>query len=255
MSEDGGAFVPLQEISMSVGLAGSAQLSVIDYAAMCEFFKDQFPVFQQTEMVGPLVVAPGQSALQFGASSPRIWLSTSEGHLLAQFQHDRISLNWRRLLPYSSRVDYPGYDAIVHRFEGYFGAVRNWLKERLDIQVEPISGELAYVNAIPLNQNGTEYRISEIVPFYCPREKRKVIGFNFQWAEQYSERPEGYMYIQTTVGATMHDGVVVIPNVAARFNLTSPAPADIIADFARAHVAIHEVMPHLIEEQFRETFQ
>jgi hypothetical protein len=178
----------LQELVMAAHFEAPLPLGVMDLADWVNNFSD-YPIVQQILPAGPInLPIPGVQQLQFpigidmGMVLPRMLLRTADGRFTVQLQGDRIGMGWSRIEPVGAPAEYPGFDAILSRWNEVLLRLEAWVERRFNSQTKYRLVELNYANAAPLEVAGKIRRISEIFRFVEPGG-RPVNQFNVSWVE------------------------------------------------------------------------
>jgi uncharacterized protein (TIGR04255 family) len=186
----------LQELVIAAHFQAPLPLSVMDLAHWVECFTKEFPVVQQLPLLPPTnLPAPGVAGVQFqflpvDAASPRMLLRTADGRYHVQLQNDRFAFGWSRTEPIGDPAEYEGFPAHQQRWKQTLDRFEAWTDERFHQRPAHRLLELTYSNAMPLERNGRQKRLSEIFKFVQPAG-RKISGFNTTWAESIYPTAEG----------------------------------------------------------------
>ena len=203
----------LQELVIAAHFQAPLPLSVMDLAHWVEYFTEEFPVLQQLPPLPPTslpasVPAPGVSGVQFqflpvdSVPVPRMLLRTADGRYSVQLQNDRFAFGWSRTEPIGDPAEYEGFEAHQQRWKETLNYFEAWSDERFHQRPAHRLLELTYSNALPLERNGQQKRLSEIFKFVQPAG-RKINGFNTNWAELIYPTADGQPpkgWVQATVG-------------------------------------------------------
>lgn len=145
---------PVQEVALCVQFPTNT-FGLESFGAFATATKASLPI-RQNQLVLPQITEafddiptatpPFQLRLEPATTLPRIWFMNDAQSELAQLQHDRLTLNWRRIKPAD---DYPRYKSLRRRFI-----------ELLDLLLESLKGvgqpaapnqcEVTYVNSIEM---------------------------------------------------------------------------------------------------------
>lgn len=242
---------PVQEVAFSVQRRSSAPVNALDVANLHSRFADRYPLFQQVETLGRMELLPNlDSSLQFGVPDNRYWFLSDDAKLLIQFQHDRYSVNWRRLAPSSLPADYPGYPELKNLFLNELTITDQWLEENnRDKEVSLV--ELYYMNALEIG----EARISSALRFYTPASAKSITSFNFSVVKPVNSDNEEPAFLSTTcsIGMDMHGKPVLLVNFTARAATSHTLSTSSAFDLLHSAIIdnLEEVFTSAVLEDFR----
>ena len=240
----------LQELAIVAHFQAPLPLSVMDLADWVDHFKTGFPVLQQLPPLPPSnLPAPGAPVVQFqlapvdAAALPRMLLRSADSRYYVQLQNDRFAFGWLRTEPIGDLATYEGFEAHQRRWKQTLDQFETWTDQRFHQHPAHRLLEVTYNNALPLERNGQQKRLSEIFKFVQPAG-RKLAAFTSIWAESIYPPVEGQApkgVVQATVGL----GVAVPAVKVLVFNFTGlglVAPNeqsdDILSDI---HTKIREI--------------
>lgn len=183
----------LQELVMAAHFQAPLPLGVMDLADWVNNFSD-YPIVQQIAPAGPVhLPTPGghQQQIQLlpiemnmEMMLPRMLLRTADGRFTVQLQGDRIGMGWSRIEPVGAPAEYPGFEAMLSRWNEVLLRLEAWVERRFNSQTKYRLVELNYVNAASLlGAEGKQRRLSEIFRFVQPGG-RPVNQFNVGWIER-----------------------------------------------------------------------
>ncbi len=180
----------LQELIIAGHFETPLSLTVIDIAKWAELFSN-FPIIQQLPSLPRMEMAMGlqmQFQMAVGNEIPRMLLRSQDGRFSVQLQADRFAFGWHRTELLGEPSNYPGFENIRSRWDEVLGIFEKWTLEKFHQVPRHRLIELAYNNAIPLDQNGKKKRISDIFRFVQPGS-RPVFGFSTTWTESVYPSP------------------------------------------------------------------
>jgi uncharacterized protein (TIGR04255 family) len=172
---------PLQELALRVQFDAEADLSVLQAASIYEVVESRYPIFQQNELLPPITAMPVAAApvVSIERGLPRLWFASLDQSLLLQYQTDLLALNWRRQGAVAEPTEYLGFDAL----HALFWNELDGLKDFYSPDAKPAVGEIHYRNFVPMEYNGRQRRLSEILAFFAPTRKNGIMNFAFAWGE------------------------------------------------------------------------
>jgi uncharacterized protein (TIGR04255 family) len=148
---------PVSELAVGIEIAPIAGLTASRLIRFHERVRDRLPVLQEQHPLPPSQPLPGtvlgafptgiapQIQVEFGAPALRVWMLTTDQHLLLQLQRDRLVLNWRKGAP---QTDYPSYAVLKEEYARYWGIFRNYLRDENLPAAVPLTAEVTFVNEI-----------------------------------------------------------------------------------------------------------
>lgn len=249
---DLGLIPPVSEVGFTVQFDPLEGLTFVDLAELYELYKPRLPIIQQVPPLPTMQLTPGEE--QFAGAPfivpvalPRAWFVADDSVELVQFQSDRISYNWRRLNPNETTAEYPGYDALKQRLKSEKGVLDAWIERRgWSIRRNSV-GELLYTNTIPLMVDGEPRRISDVLSFYKPINKRLIQHFQMAWVVGLDSAP-GAVTVTAAVSHTPDGILALVIQMAARFALDD---VDCFERFDEAHLKIHEIFADTVTDSVR----
>jgi uncharacterized protein (TIGR04255 family) len=241
---------PVSEVAITVQFESLGELTVLDYASFYDLLKDRFPVLQQV-VPGPPMGLDEQVLPKFEIMGkpemPRIWCVSSDSRQLVQFQHDRLSFNWRRMSPVAEPENYPGYLSLMQDFVQLFEQTKQWVSERFTVDIKPIVGELMYNDLVSMAKpDGTKRRLSEVFAFYkAGPPDRPLAGFTASWREKLKGPPDGRVQFQCFLAVLPDNTPAATMNFAARTNLAG-AVGGPVDWFEESHAMISEMFGRIV---------
>jgi uncharacterized protein (TIGR04255 family) len=175
----------LQELVIASHFQATIPLGVMDLADWVSHFGD-YPVVQQLPQAPPANVLPAGQQIAFGFGGPelpRMFLRSPDGRYSVQFQQDRFAIGWQRIEPPGTPAAYPGFPAMLQRWDAALDRFLKWTEAKFGFQPVPRLAEVSYLNAALLEQNGVSKRISEVFRFVQP-SGRRLNAFNTSWIER-----------------------------------------------------------------------
>ncbi len=151
---------------------------------------------------------------------PRAWFRNHSGELLIQFQHDRLTHNWRRVAPSD---EYPHYDNLLPRFRDALQVLTEFVSQRGLGNILPTQCEVTYVNPLPLNDQGFGESLRRLIaPWtginsddFLPDPEVANLGLRYEIPSQSEERA-GTLTITVEPRVSMTDkGTVVFLQLSA----------------------------------------
>lgn len=218
------SFTPLVQMLMTLQFQPALnRVSVFDLAGVMAGFRQQFPTASEVPAAGPMVYSfsqlDGSEEVPFDATTtPRLKLTNPDTHETLLFQHDRMSFGWVRGGGIDSDHDYQGFDHSYERLMEIFFELQERIAQYLEISVSCVAGEIAYTNALPLDdEDGTRRKLSTIFTFLNGTRSFEMRGWEFAWNEVLSH--DGILAVKA-------EGPAVIPGnkEAGILSLTATFP-------------------------------
>jgi uncharacterized protein (TIGR04255 family) len=179
----------LQELIIAAHFQAPLPFTVMDLASWVEHFRE-LPVVQQLPPLPPASLpAPGIPQLQFqfvsmeAAALPRMLLRSADGRYSVQLQNDRFAFGWHRTEPIGDPAEYAGFEAHRAHWKQTLEHFEAWTEERFRQKPAHRLVELSYSNALPIEREGRQSRLSEMFKFVQPGGRKIWGAFNTSWAE------------------------------------------------------------------------
>ena len=247
---------PIIELALSLNFVPVTGLTVRDMVAVYEDgFAQDYPTFQQVQRVDAMVVGPPKTPvtniqMMTGLEMPRLWFVSSDTKDLVQLQDDRIVLNWRRLGPQEGAHEYPGYEVSRHKFRRCFETAWEALNKRGINGPTLVSGELAYINLIPLAVESRTRRIAEVLAFYRQSDPPvAVAGFQAMWME---EVEAGWIHLTAGVGSRPDNSPAISLTISGRFEIAESNLDEALNRFDIMHNNIHKTFRRVVTQPISE---
>ncbi len=146
---------PVIEVALSVGFN---PLMGYTSAHSGVFWRSCADAFSKVEEHPPFSIPPVNESedtsqeieIVDGPPPIRTWLIAEDGSELLQLQRDVFAHNWRKIGP---THEYPRYESLRNRFQRYFHAFVEFVRERNIGVVCPCTCEVTYVNHIPIGEH------------------------------------------------------------------------------------------------------
>ncbi len=141
---------PVVEVALGVQFRPLFGLRSIELAGLRERWRSNYPIVQEQPPVPPTKEGTlfGPSSVQLVVGPPlqtRLWFVSEDGAELVQLQHDRLTVNWRRISP---DFHYPRYPSVRTLFERRWSELSDFVTERRLGAFAITQVELNYINAI-----------------------------------------------------------------------------------------------------------
>jgi uncharacterized protein (TIGR04255 family) len=216
---------PIKQVLLTVQFQPAmSQLNVLDLAAMRNVFADEYPLFNQVNRAGPMGYQPEVTTMQFAlAGMPRLQFLEAQLSFEVMFQEDRISVGWNRTTPFSATSNYPGFEAVLARFESAIKHIRMFLVERGYPDPTPVSGEIAYTDVF-VAADPQDFSLS-LTKIYNIFDSNKPLvgmtGINMAWNSELAVPDvEGYCRASVVGPEMLPDGIpAAITQMSAHFNV------------------------------------
>lgn len=148
---------PLDEVVLGVQFNQIPGYSSVFANEVWSLFQPSHPMVSEQPMLPPNFETFGggnpqpSMQLQMGPApvGSRLWLATSDGNDLIQFQADRFISNWRKQ---PKPQDYPRFEGIVDAFEGNLISLRDYCSKRFNAPLAINQAEISYINIIPVGE-------------------------------------------------------------------------------------------------------
>jgi uncharacterized protein (TIGR04255 family) len=176
----------LQELVIAAHFQAPLPFTVMDLASWVQHFSE-LPIIQQLPPLASANLPMPGTPLQFqfaveASPMPRMLLRTADNRYSVQLQNDRFGFGWHRTEPIGDPAEYPGFEEHREHWKRVLDQFESWTESRFQQRPAHRLIELNYNNAVPLERNGQQRRLSEIFKF-VQLGGRKVAGFNVSWAE------------------------------------------------------------------------
>lgn len=239
---------PIVELALTLEFRPLMAPTVVDLADLHREFAPEYPTIQHAPRLPPTSsLQPGTTQLEMltGVELPRLWFTSADLRDLVQFQSDRVSQNWRRIGPFSERLEYPGYASVRRRFAESVSRVERWSAQKGFGPLAVHLAELSYVNAIPVGLPGGPQRISDVLRFYKPVQSSPLTGFQVTFTE---DTPDGVGTVQTfcTAVSTPEGTPALHVQHIGRITMTAGPVRNALAGLDVLHDAIHLVFERTV---------
>ncbi len=155
---------PVVEVALSVDfrlLPRMGLVAVVD--AWRTLYADRFPVVEEQGRLDRAQPDPsGQPTIRMLAQmpTPRLWFLNEAKTDLIQVQNDFFGRNWRKV---DGTEEYPRYPVLREAFRADFERLSAHISDAGIGSIEPIAGEVTYINHIPLEGG---LRLGDVVKFF-----------------------------------------------------------------------------------------
>jgi uncharacterized protein (TIGR04255 family) len=203
---------PIMQLVLTVSFTPPLEgLSIIDLADLYAQFRDEFPIFAQVQRAGAMSYKPFEATMTVG-DMPRVIFGAEGASVQVGFQSDRLTMLWSRTTPIAAPANYPGFDDIVARYFAAMFKLQAWMAARRLPEITPAVGEVAYVDALPLDVAGADQRrpISSVIKTVNPDVLFPMISLEHAWNEPLTGDLEGFVRVQITAPNVMADGTVAV---------------------------------------------
>jgi uncharacterized protein (TIGR04255 family) len=158
---------PVSEVALTVFFEPLNQLQTAHIGLLWQEFRARFPRVEDQPPLPPVIESFGvpstfnlgiQIHVTASPGIPRSLFVDDQGAELIQFQNDRISHNWRRIVPASDLapgpVDYPRYGQLRESFSRELDVLAAFLAREELGELNPIQCEITYVNEVaPISED------------------------------------------------------------------------------------------------------
>ncbi|MDA8056499.1 MAG: TIGR04255 family protein [Actinomycetota bacterium] len=146
---------PVVEVALGVQFRPIPRLRPVEMASLREQWRSEYPVVLDQPPLPPTIEQPTSgprtTQLVFGpALQTRLWFLSEDQSSLVQIQHDRLTVNWRKL----DGVPYPRYPAVRDMFDRSFDDVEEFVADRGFGPLEITQVEANYINRIDAADEG-----------------------------------------------------------------------------------------------------
>jgi len=249
---------PIVELALTLTFTELAGPTVVDLANLYSAFQGQYPTIQHQPQLAPMNAVPGPAVVQVspvGVEVPRLWFISHDTRDLVQFQPDRVSQNWRRIGPFSDRIEYPGYEAVRSRFVEAFLRVEAWARERGVPSLSLATAELVYVNAFPLRRADDEIRLSEVISFYKPPVPARIFNLHMNWFEAVPEIEGGRVIVAFSPGQLPDGPQALNLTMTGRCAVRGMDVTEALARLDVLHDNIHTIFARVLTPEITEGFR
>ena len=146
---------PVVEVALAIEFKQSVDFSALDLRRLADAWKDVLPRAGERPLL-PRMGLPSENLLdtlfeieETTSNPPRLWLQSEAGDRVAQIQHDRLVVNWRKG---SQAGDYPGYEIIRESLQDSWRRLADVCAELGHDEPTPFLCEVQYINHL-----GAEY--------------------------------------------------------------------------------------------------
>jgi uncharacterized protein (TIGR04255 family) len=143
---------PIGEVSFGLSFIPLNAFKAAHYGAFWDLIRKDYPDCDDKPQVFDLPGPPPLTAEWFPL--PRVWYLHRDRNFLIQLQPNKIWLNWRRL---NDAEDYPRFEALLPIFRDAVGQFSDFVSDSNIGTVSATSGELSYVNQIPIGEIWHDY--------------------------------------------------------------------------------------------------
>ena len=146
---------PVVEVALGVQFRPIPGLRPVEMAGLRERWRSDYPVVLDQPPLAPAIEQPTSgprtTQLVFGpALQSRLWFLSEDQSSLVQIQHDRLTVNWRKL----DGVPYPRYPAVRDMFDRSFDDVQEFAADRGFGPLDITQVEANYINRIDAADEG-----------------------------------------------------------------------------------------------------
>lgn len=251
---------PVTEVGFSIGTLDTIVLDPFNASVLHDAFSSDFPNVERREPTQGLPVAsimgspPALLPSDLGVP-PRWWFKSESDNEVLQMQERFWSFNWRRNPFGSAPVEYPGYDDLRSRAEGYANRLRNWHTTRGSCEPAPASCELLYTDLIKISPGR---KMSDYFAFWegDPSGGFRTAAFNLSWLEPVGDEEKGTLNVSLShvspVTEEFPDSVFFQVNFVAGAVATSWDEA--FSFFDLAHGAIRNRFEYMLTDEFKSSW-
>jgi uncharacterized protein (TIGR04255 family) len=146
---------PVVEVALGVQFRPIPGLRPVEIAGLREQWRAEYPVVLDQPPLAPAIEQATSGAhttqLVFGpALQTRLWFLSEDQSSLVQVQHDRLTVNWRKL----DGIPYPRYPAVREKFGRSFNDVQEFVTDRDLGPLDITQVEANYINRIDTDDEG-----------------------------------------------------------------------------------------------------
>ena len=187
---------PVVEVALAVEFKQSVNFRALDLGRLADAWKDILPHAEERPLL-PRMGLPSEDLLdtlfeieETASNPPRLWLQNHSGDRVAQIQHDRLVVNWRKG---DLGGEYPRYETIRESIQDSWRRLTTACSELGHDEPIPSLCEVQYVNQLGAEQGWNSPQDTEnlIVPWsgigddeFLPHDHLSGFGLHCHFPEE-----------------------------------------------------------------------